>query len=1709
MYSLSELHGNVINYNDIKKIPDRDHFLDKDLYKNISNDINFSKTLLFMPSSIHETNLQNKESGDWKSKYCIVLFGILMDGRRATVVIEDIKPYFEIMMPECDDISEKASEIYNLLKNQKLTSHSFELNKFKQFKGYNKNKRTFVKFYFDNLKNRVDAIKFVRERNYETTSDDLNSYYRVVCRDNMISFSSWVNISNYTVKTYQKIRGKTFRINIKNYKLCMDDITENPMLSKDNIMTLCWDIETYSSTGELPIPEIFEHKMFMIGLTFQWHHSDSQILRICLVDMPSKPKPDFLTVVCGTEKKLIKAFAKIFYKFKPEYVLGFNDGDYDWPWLIKRGSHYKGVLKFMAENMDHTVKLSMVNEKWTTEYNDNDVMKYNFKKEKTKLEADAYADGYSLQFPGFINVDVRTIFRQLYPTAEKSNLNFYLALNKLGGKKDMPYQEIFDVYKKLSKKVADNIKDNEYDTLVTTMGEISEYCIIDSQRCHELMKIRSVIMDRREIAVMSFTSMYDSFYRANGMKVRNLVIARGQQLGIRFSNITNDVFHDTGKYPGAYVFPPKKGLVVSKLSIKELINSNLEIHKEWKMVTPDELDLYYKFIDNNGPFINELKLDANNFKQCFVDFLSENTGRPITGLDFASLYPSLIMAYNLSPEFIITNKKEAEMENRNGTNLFKIKFLYGDKIIRGWSIRHDNLFNGENSKFGVYPTILKELFDLRNQMKKGLHKWESAKEKLETMNKDEFNTPEIQAEYNNICFNFRYIDSKQRALKVFMNTFYGESGNKRSPFFIIQLAGAITSSGQENIKMVQKFVENKKCNVYYGDSVSGDTPLLIRDSQTGVIMIKTIDDLNNEDEWQSYDQFKPNELDRIQKQQSVCPLQIWTENNWYDIKRVIRHKTNKKMYRVNTHTGCIDVTEDHSLLTPDKRKIKPSDIVIGTELYHSFPNEFPEIFNSTKENAYIWGFFMANGSCDYKLSSNKITWEINNQNLGYLNQLLEYLIICEPYLKFKVSYILDNLGFYKLIAIGDINLIVEKYKKLFYDKRNCKIVPIQILNGSNEIRQSFYNGYYNGYGYNQQLFYFNSKITAQCMYYLVKSLGYKYVTISNHLNKTDMYWINFCKIKFDKNPITVKKILELPDVTNNTFVYDIETERGSFLGGIGEINVKNTDSLYCSMPESHFYNIDLLYYTDKINKLEYWNRMVDITFQVIVVINNEVNNMLINDNGTNFLKMAFEESLFPVAFLAKKKYYGIPHITVPNFQPKNLFIRGLEVKKRGVSDVMKKVCMDIMWDSVSYNNIYTLINLVENKIKTIYSTKWDFTDFIITDVFKPTKKNVKVHTFVNRMKLENIDIKPYERFPYVIVNKYPYKYDERGRKIALSIGDKMELAEVADRKKLSIDLDYYMQGSINGQLSRLITYHPSFQAIGLENEEMKIIDDKTYDNSCKYIDNICSKYYTKYNLKNDVYKKIYKISSNIMSNKLNDHCNLNIIKLINTTYDIDDIENWILTKIECIAKRNTKKYGEQFVKAYTDNTSKCEKNQAIISLQNSYYVIKNNLLYKREEIYKKQHMLLISNLKDKISDIIDILKFNEGNINDLSDVVKKYINIDNLYNSPIDSIKQNADDLKIKFEEFNPLNDETLNELNEIAENKLVILINNENLNKSLQILKKIYIEILCNYNYIYNTRSIVEYLKLHRDIKLRNYNVKFDKKTYINNSVNDIINSM
>ena len=114
-----------------------------------------------------------------------------------------------------------------------------------------------------------------------------------------------------------------------------------------------------------------------------------------------------------------------------------------------------------------------------------------------------------------------------------------------------------------------------------------------------------------------------------------------------------------------------------------------------------------------------------------------------------------------------------------------------------------------------------------------------------------------------------------------------------------------------------------------------------------------------------------------------------------------------------------------------------------------------------------------------------------------------------------------------------------------------------------------------------------------------------------------------------------------------------------------QIKYGDTDSLYLICPEECFQECDEAY--DSGNKIpikEYWSRMVEIFMEVIGKLRDDVNDFFRKDNGSLYLKMTYEEVLFPVTFTGKKKYYSIPHIKGPNFNNK-LFIQRVETVKRG------------------------------------------------------------------------------------------------------------------------------------------------------------------------------------------------------------------------------------------------------------------------------------------------------------------------------------------------------------------------------------------------------------------------------------------------------------
>ncbi|PKC05012.1 hypothetical protein RhiirA5_378977 [Rhizophagus irregularis] len=83
--------------------------------------------------------------------------------------------------------------------------------------------------------------------------------------------------------------------------------------------------------------------------------------------------------------------------------------------------------------------------------------------------------------------------------------------------------------------------------------------------------------------------------------------------------------------------------------------------------------------------------------------------------------------------------------------------------------------------------------------------------------------------------------------------------------------------------------------------------------------------------------------------------------------------------------------------------------------------------------------------------------------------------------------------------------------------------------------------------------------------------------------------------------------------------------------------------------------------------------MVKITMKVMDDFRNKVNAFLKANNGTSYLKMAYEEVLFPVCFTGKKKYFGIAHEEIVNFKPKKLFTKGINTVKQGQSQLFRFV----------------------------------------------------------------------------------------------------------------------------------------------------------------------------------------------------------------------------------------------------------------------------------------------------------------------------------------------------------------------------------------------------------------------------------------------------
>ncbi len=172
----------------------------------------------------------------------------------------------------------------------------------------------------------------------------------------------------------------------------------------------------------------------------------------------------------------------------------------------------------------------------------------------------------------------------------------------------------------------------------------------------------------------------------------------------------------------------------------------------------------------------------------------------VMSFDLNSLYPHLIMQYNISPETLVNSGAEPEEG-------------LVDKILNG-KIRGSKEYcmtpNGaffRKDKRGFLPEIMETMYNDRTKYKRLMLE---AKQKYEDT-KDPKLLKDI-SKYDNI----------QMAKKISLNSAYGAIGNNWFRYFDLMVATAITTSGQLSIRWIEKALNiylNKILDTKDGDYV--------------------------------------------------------------------------------------------------------------------------------------------------------------------------------------------------------------------------------------------------------------------------------------------------------------------------------------------------------------------------------------------------------------------------------------------------------------------------------------------------------------------------------------------------------------------------------------------------------------------------------------------------------------------------------------------------------------------------------------------------------------------------------------------------------------------------------------------------------------------------------------------------------------------------
>jgi DNA polymerase elongation subunit (family B) len=159
----------------------------------------------------------------------------------------------------------------------------------------------------------------------------------------------------------------------------------------------------------------------------------------------------------------------------------------------------------------------------------------------------------------------------------------------------------------------------------------------------------------------------------------------------------------------------------------------------------------------------------------------------VVSFDLNSLYPHLMLQYNMSPETYIPKRLESISQEM----VLEDRYENTDPTV---SVAANGVCF-TNERRGIIPDIIDEYYNKRKIIKK---------EMLELEQQLEVETD--PAKKANLKSKVTQLHNSQMSIKISMNSLYGATANIYFLYYIMEFAEAITTSGQLSIRYAQKSV---------------------------------------------------------------------------------------------------------------------------------------------------------------------------------------------------------------------------------------------------------------------------------------------------------------------------------------------------------------------------------------------------------------------------------------------------------------------------------------------------------------------------------------------------------------------------------------------------------------------------------------------------------------------------------------------------------------------------------------------------------------------------------------------------------------------------------------------------------------------------------------------------------------------------------------